>query len=173
MEAGAKRGVTSGVEFIDFDAWYTNVRPKLVSSIAATGTTLETAEDAVDEALVKACERWDEVSVMANPDGWAYVVARNRLRTVQRREAVANRFRRFRHDEEALPDGMSEFQMLLAPLPLEQRHVLVMRHVFGMTEPEIATALGMTRGAVSSRLRRSHSALRSTLPALVALWGLR
>lgn len=155
----------------DFGAWYAAVRPTLVATLASPSISLDTAQDAVDEALTRAYERWEEVSAMTNPDGWTYVVARNALRTVLRRETLADKARRLRTTDEVLPETIVEFQSMLEPLSARQRHVVVLRYVFGMTEPEIAEALGVKRGTVSSRLRRSHAVLRGTLPVLFALWG--
>ncbi len=161
-------------EVESFDAWYTTVRPKLLATLGGSNIGLETAEDAVDEALTRAYERWDEVSVMRNPDGWAYVVARNALRSVLRRESLGDKVRRrLGTTEEELPQSVIEFQSMLEPLSSRQRHVVVLRYVFGMTEPEIAEVLGVKRGTVSSRLRRAHASLRGTLPVLIALWGWR
>lgn len=166
---GGRTVAAEGVE--NFDAWYTSVRPKLLATLGGANVGFDTAQDAVDEALTRAYERWDEVSVMRNPDGWAYVVARNALRTVLRRQGLVDKVRRLRSDEDDLPDTVVEFHSMLEPLSPRHRHVVVLRYVFGMTEPEIAEALGLNRGTVSSRLRRAHAVLRGTLPVLVALWG--
>lgn len=159
----------------DFDAWYSAIRPKLLALIGGSNISIETREEVVDEALARAFERWDEVSEMANRDGWAYVVARNTLRSLLQRESLAEKVRRMRTRDEVkeLPDDVVDFHMMLEPLTPTQRHVMVLRHVFGMTEPEIGEVLGIKRGTVSSRIHRSHAKLRSTLPLLVAMWGLR
>lgn len=51
----------------------------------------------------------------------------------------------------------------LAALPLDQRAVIVLRHVLGMTPGQIAAALELPRGTVNSRLRRGLDALRAAL----------
>lgn len=47
----------------------------------------------------------------------------------------------------------------LAALPLDQRVVVVLRHLLGMGTGEIAAALDLPRGTVNSRLRRGLDAL--------------
>jgi RNA polymerase sigma-70 factor (ECF subfamily) len=53
----------------------------------------------------------------------------------------------------------------LATLPVEQRAVVVLRHLLGHTPGEIATMLELPRGTVNSRLRRGLDALREVLDA--------
>jgi RNA polymerase sigma-70 factor, ECF subfamily len=55
----------------------------------------------------------------------------------------------------------------LAALAPDQRAVIVMRHLLGFTPGEIASALGLPRGTVNSRLRRGLDALAEPLRAEV------
>ena len=56
-----------------------------------------------------------------------------------------------------------ELLAALAALPVDQRAVVVMRHVLGCTPTEIAAALRLPRGTVNSRLRRGLDALGEAL----------
>jgi RNA polymerase sigma-70 factor (ECF subfamily) len=51
----------------------------------------------------------------------------------------------------------------LAALPPDQRAVIVMRHLLGFTPGEIASALGLPRGTVNSRLRRGLDSLKDSV----------
>jgi RNA polymerase sigma-70 factor, ECF subfamily len=51
----------------------------------------------------------------------------------------------------------------LAALPPDQRAVIVMRHLLGFTPGEIASALGLPRGTVNSRLRRGLDGLQEVI----------
>jgi RNA polymerase sigma-70 factor (ECF subfamily) len=51
----------------------------------------------------------------------------------------------------------------LAALPPDQRAVIVMRHLLGFTPGEIASALGLPRGTVNSRLRRGLDGLQEVV----------
>jgi len=64
-------------------------------------------------------------------------------------------------DRERLDEGVLG---ALASLPLDQRAVIVLRHLFEMSATEIAGALEIPRGTVNSRLRRGLDALRTALP---------
>ena len=51
----------------------------------------------------------------------------------------------------------------LSALPPDQRAVIVMRHLLGFTPGEIASALGLPRGTVNSRLRRGLDGLQDVV----------
>lgn len=156
------------VEFEDFDAWYTRARPEMDSAMCALGTPIDVAVDAVDEAFTRATEQWVQVEGMPNRDGWTYVVARNFARDTMRTETNRRRILRTHLSEapvhEDPPPEVHELRRLLEPLNDKQREVVVLRNYFGMTEVEIADAIGSSRGTVSSRLRGAYKVLRrSTL----------
>jgi RNA polymerase sigma-70 factor (ECF subfamily) len=56
----------------------------------------------------------------------------------------------------------------LGELPPDQRQVLVLRHIAGLSPPEIAERLGKTEGAVHGLHHRGRGALRAALEALDA-----
>jgi RNA polymerase sigma-70 factor (ECF subfamily) len=61
-----------------------------------------------------------------------------------------------------VPDGATavEVRAILEALTPEQRTVLVLRHLEGLTEEEMARALGVAPGTVKSRLHRARAAFR-------------
>lgn len=67
-----------------------------------------------------------------------------------------------------LPDTVGPFERdlddALRQLPYAQRSVVVLRYWLGMTEAEVATALGCRLGTVKSRHARALRALRKELP---------
>jgi RNA polymerase sigma factor (sigma-70 family) len=58
------------------------------------------------------------------------------------------------------PEGLVDIDDALARLPVAQRVVLVLRTREGLSEQEIATALGIPAGTVKSRLHRARAAFR-------------
>ncbi|MBA2497403.1 MAG: hypothetical protein H0V33_09980 [Acidimicrobiia bacterium] len=68
----------------EFEPWYRAEHPRLVVSLALACGRMDLAAEAVDEAFVRALERWDRVSAMASPTGWTYRVALNCLRRRER-----------------------------------------------------------------------------------------
>ena len=64
----------------------------------------------------------------------------------------------------AAPAGWSDdLVRALAELPVDQRAVVVMRYLLDYTPGEIASALGLPRGTVNSRLRRALDRLEGLL----------
>ena len=51
----------------------------------------------------------------------------------------------------------------LQRLPGRQREVVVLRHLAGLSEPEVAVRLGVSVGTVKTHLRRGREALRGRL----------
>jgi RNA polymerase sigma factor (sigma-70 family) len=58
------------------------------------------------------------------------------------------------------PEGLVDIDDALARLPPSQRVVLVLRTREGLSEQEIAAALGIPAGTVKSRLHRARAAFR-------------
>ncbi len=51
------------------------LRPRLIGSLSLLLGDDAAAEDAAQEALARAWDRWDRVREMCNPQGWTYRVA--------------------------------------------------------------------------------------------------
>jgi RNA polymerase sigma-70 factor (ECF subfamily) len=75
-----------------------------------------------------------------------------------------------RHDAASAPDRALDRKQLAAhlrraleSLPFDQRTVIVLREVDGLSYDEIAFSLGVTLGTVKARLTRARQALRACL----------
>jgi RNA polymerase sigma-70 factor (ECF subfamily) len=68
------------------------------------------------------------------------------------------------HAEPCAPsfEGLADIDDALTRLPPTQRAVLVLRAREGLSEQEIATALGIPAGTVKSRLHRARASFRET-----------
>jgi RNA polymerase sigma-70 factor (ECF subfamily) len=51
----------------------------------------------------------------------------------------------------------------LRALPERQREVIVLRHLAGLSEPEVAEYLGISLGSVKTHMRRAKESLRGRL----------
>jgi RNA polymerase sigma-70 factor (ECF subfamily) len=121
------------------------------------------AADAVEEAMVRAYERWRSVSGYANQEGWIYRVglnwARSRARKA-RREVMTDR-----PPDEAwavnLPDP--DLDRALGELSVQARAVVVLRHYLDMSYDQIGEALQIPAGTAKSRLHYATVELRRLL----------
>ena len=147
----------------NFEVWYRTERPRLVTLLAAATGDVGAANDATDEAMAKAYERWHRVSQMASPAGWTYRVALNAARRRARRQAMERRLLRKAANHEPVPGPTGELWLVVAGLPPRQRLAVLLRHVGQLTEPEIAEVMGVARGTVSSTLRAAYRSLESSI----------
>jgi RNA polymerase sigma-70 factor (ECF subfamily) len=146
----------------EFDAFYAATSEKLVGQVFAMTGDLGEAEDALQEAYVRAWQHWPKISQYEYPEGWVRTVAfrlcvnawwktKNRL-TAHRRAA------RHEHVPELGPDLLTIVQAL-RQLPDKQRQALVLHYVADLTVEQIAAETGAPAGTVKSRLARGRAAL--------------
>ena len=151
-------------------ALYTAHWRRLVGLAALLVHDRGSAEEVVQDAFVALHGRWRRLE---DPDAaLAYLrqIVVNRARDVLRHREVVDRRRPLPDPE---PEGPEELavrseqhrQVLagLAGLPLRQREVLVLRYSADLSEQDIATALGISRGAVKTHASRGLAALRGAL----------
>jgi RNA polymerase sigma-70 factor, ECF subfamily len=133
----------------------------------STGSRHE-AEDLAQDAFVRVYERWPRVERLENPAGYLYRVALNAHRSKLRRVRVAARKAlRLRPEPpgdayEAAEDRAS-VRRALATLPDGQREAVVLVEWLGLTDTEAGEVLGLSPGAVRTRLHRARAALRELL----------
>ena len=132
---------------------------------------LASAEDVVQDAFAAFAARGTELRDRAAALAYLRVSVLNGSRSALRRRRTA---RAYAPPHEVEPDGpdaravlSEEHREVLAALDHlapRQREVLVLRYWSGMSEAEIASALGISRGAVKSTANRALSALEKFLP---------
>lgn len=130
--------------------------------LLATGD-LELATEGVDEACARALARWERVSAMGSPTGWAYTVALNHARRTARRRSLERLVLGRWAAEPNMPEAALEIWGLVGDLPARQRQVVVLRHVGDLKEAEIANLLKISRSTVSTSLRDAHRRLGALL----------
>jgi RNA polymerase sigma factor (sigma-70 family) len=124
------------------------------------------AEDIAQDAFVKVY-RYAESSQrpIANPAALLRTTTVNLCRTWHTRQSRAV-LRMVRHGPDAtlLTEWERDLDASLRRLPLDQRSVVVLRYWLGLSEAEIADALGCRPGTVKSRHVRALRTLRKELP---------
>ena len=150
----------------EFDAFYAGSSRRVLGQMyAMTGNRAE-AEDAVAEAYLKAWDRWDTVRDCDSPEAWVRRVA-SRIAVSSWRKAV-NRLKA--HHREAIDqqvDGLSPDHVALVhalrQIPADQRRVIVLHHLVGLSVGEIAHEVGAPTGTVKARLARGRKAMAAHL----------
>jgi RNA polymerase sigma-70 factor, ECF subfamily len=146
-----------------------------VASLARVFDDLDRAEEAVQDAYVRALTRWPRDGVPPNPGGWILLTARNAAIDRIRRERVGDEkvaaLARLDalgpledyDDERAIDDRLGMiFVACHHALALDTRIALTLRFAAGLGVAEIATALLSTPGTIAQRLTRAKHKIRTS-----------
>jgi RNA polymerase sigma-70 factor, ECF subfamily len=140
--------------------------PRLVAAVALTSGSRPAAEDAVQEALLRAWERSEKGDEINSLEGWVTTVALNLARSGLRRIRSERRARSRLGDasvgEPPTADSI-DVDRALAALPRRQREVAVLRYYLQLSTREVASALELDEGTVKSTLFRARAALAQAL----------
>lgn len=149
-----------------FESWARARQQTLVRSAYLLTGDFQRAEDLVQEALIRAASRWDQLRD-GNPDAW--------VRTVVYRENVSW-WRRTRREhllevaDDRSVDGPGEAAVLLraalSRLTWGQRAVLLLRYAEGLSVADTAAALGVTDGTIKKQTSIALARLREIAPEL-------
>ena len=140
-----------------------------------TGSAAE-AEDAAQEAFIKAYKALARFRAEADPRPWLLQIvaneARNRMRASGRRHSAELRLVDAYRPGDAAPspeaaavaaEGTSQLLRNINALSYEDRLVIAARYLLELDVAETAAALGVPEGTVKSRLSRALTRLRSRL----------
>ena len=141
---------------------------RVLATLVRTTGSLELAEDAVQDAAVKALESWQCNGVPPEPRAWLTVVARNRALDLVRRESR-------RADKEAAAEALLDptvplpapevvdddllrliFTCCHPTLGVEAQTALALRTLCGLTTAEVARALLVPEATMAKRLTRDR-----------------
>jgi RNA polymerase sigma-70 factor (ECF subfamily) len=165
--AGAKDGSRDALHFL-----YVRYAPEVQRMVRMMVNDQHEAEDitqCVFLKLMSSIRRYEEREVPFS--AWIVRVARNaafdHLRTrrpmpVEQVRARDDESGRLRHERS------NDLREALELLPPEQRDVLILRHVVGLSPSEIATALGRSESSVHGLHHRGRHALKVSLRSLGA-----
>lgn len=149
-----------------FEPFYRERFGRIVILLITLGASRADAEDATQEAMIRALDVWCSIR---EPAAWVRTVAiRSYLRMVRRRNAQEVPL------DESMPhsatdDGLGAFEQeqqevlrLLRALPAKQQTVTAL-YYDGLNCEEIADALRQTPATVRSNLRHARQSLREVI----------
>ncbi len=129
--------------------------------------TPEDAEDAAQEALIVLYRKIGTLRATAALGSWMFQIVRNecirRSRLAFHRHVSADMAEPSAEDAALARLEIERIVDSIADLPPEQRAVLVLRDIQGLSGAAMAQALGLSRAAMKSRLHRGRGTLRSAL----------
>src|SRR4051812_917036 len=152
----------------DFDGWYAELRPSMGRALVAWCGDPSIASEALDEAFVRAIERWDHVRAMDEPTGWVWRTATNVARRRMRRQGLEGRALR-RHSsggrsEDAGPTGDDvELPRALLTLTERQRTAIVLHYTAARPVREVALLMGIAEGTVGATPPQARARLAAEL----------
>jgi RNA polymerase sigma-70 factor (ECF subfamily) len=130
------------------------------------------AEDAVQQAMLDAWRNLPKLRDAARFEAWAYRLTVNACYVESRRAkrwmpnlAMDSKREPLARDEIGPIADRDLLDRGFRTLPVEQRAVLVLRHVVGLPLDEVARTLGIPAGTARSRLYRALQSMRASIEA--------
>jgi RNA polymerase sigma factor (sigma-70 family) len=142
--------------------------PHVLSALVRRGADFATAEDAVQEALVRALSTWED-GPPSDPQGWLVTVAWHAFLDIARSD-TARRAREVRVDREPPPgavtgsdDTLRLYFLCAHPdLTPSSRVALTLRAVGGLTTRQIAQAYLVPESTMAQRISRAKRTVGQT-----------
>jgi RNA polymerase sigma-70 factor (ECF subfamily) len=143
---------------------------RLVALVTVVAQSQSEAEEAVQEAFVRALGPIGHRAAIRDPEGWLYRVAVNVVRTRRRRRENWRRIARLLGRGEPTRSGDGEaaesrivLWAALRRLPERQREALALHYLADLSLEQIAARTGAPVGTVKARLSRGRNGLRELL----------
>ena len=153
-------------DFEDFDAFYAASSRRVLGHVSAMVGSQADAEDAVAEAYLKAWRRWNQLQQYDNPEAWVRQVAYRQAVSTWRKaisRLQAHHRNAVRQEVDALNPDHVALVAALRHIPPDQRRVVVLHHLVGLSVAEIAQETGVAPGTVGSWLSRGRQAMAARL----------
>jgi RNA polymerase sigma-70 factor (sigma-E family) len=149
-----------------FDLFYGTTRQLVLRTVYLVSGDLGEAQDCVQEAYIRAWQRWTVVSGYAKPEAWVQKVAL-RLAISHWRKLVTSRKAWGRRGARSAVDGPEANAVAvltaLNELSRKQREAIVLHHLCQFSVKEIAELVGAPEGTVKARLSRGRTAMATML----------
>lgn len=159
------RGHQARLSLESFDLFCRRYLPVLERYLVALTSDSSWARDVAQDAMMAACDRWDDLLTYERPDAWLFKVATRRLRVLeaQARERWLPGDPGDGRQAEVADTWVSDHSGLLAALralPRRQAEVIGLHFLGGYSMAETAAITGVGAGTASTHLRRGLDSLR-------------
>jgi RNA polymerase sigma-70 factor (sigma-E family) len=151
---------------VTFEEFVAARLPALLRYAGALTGDRATAEDVVQEALIRAHARWRRIDGLERPEAYVRKMIANEFLSWRRRFARVEPRAEVAAPPGDAPDDATAYgerealRAELATLPRRQRAVLALRYYSGLTDNEIAAELGCSVGTVRGYASRALATLR-------------
>jgi RNA polymerase sigma factor (sigma-70 family) len=153
-----------------FEGLLRQLAPQALGAVVRRYGHFDTAEDAVQEALIAAATQWPRDGVPDNPRGWLIAVAARRLTDLLRAEQARQRRENTWTLPPVAPDDLGDaddtlillFMCCHPALPPEQQIALTLRSVAGLTTQEIARAFLVPEPTMGQRISRAKQRVKAS-----------
>ncbi|MEP6812458.1 MAG: RNA polymerase sigma factor [Actinomycetota bacterium] len=159
MEPARRESEPLDLDADSFRRFYEDALPRVYGYLLQRcGGSAAVAEDLTQETFLAAVTELKKGRPVDAPVAWIYGIARHKLLDHYRRQERLERRRLREPAAEPAPPHEADDRALaaLAAVPATQRIALVLRHVDGLSVPEVAAALGRSIEAVESLLARGR-----------------
>jgi RNA polymerase sigma-70 factor (sigma-E family) len=153
---------------LTFEEFVAERLPAVLRQATVLAGDPHTAEDVVQEVLIKAQPRWARILELDQPESYLRKMIINELVSTRRR--VRARLRRERVQPQPRPvDGADRHAQrdalirLIRALPPRQRIVIALRYFEDMADGDIAVLMGCSAATVRSHAARALAALRASV----------
>lgn len=153
----------------DFDRLYQATYPRIFRTLATMLGDPAGAEDCAQDAYLKAFRAWPRWRADAPAEAWIHRIALNTAFSFMRKrrlQEVGELLRRLGRPEEPDPTDSALDSSLIREirrLPRKQAAALILRHLHGYTNREIAASLGESESTIASRLMTAKRTLQARL----------
>lgn len=131
----------------------------------------EDALDAVQEAFIDAFQALDQIDLSRRFYPWFYVVLRNRCYKLahsrkKREMSSSDEMEILAPAATIRPEESMLLEQAMLELPTEDRELITLRHLDGLSYQELADRLEIPQGTIMSRLYHARKKLRERLARL-------
>ena len=150
-------------DVVDFERLYRRSFSRIRATLVAMLRDKADADDCAQEAFVRAFRAWPQWRPEAPAEAWVHRIAINVAVSHRRRQRLTgvlhDLLRSSDHDPSAAVADRSDLMRALQALPPRQAAVIVLRHLHGYSNREIAAALEVPERTVASRLSAARARL--------------